>query len=1429
MSWFGDSLSSLSNLKGQITNLTRDVLSEGIVEEIDERSKALKEANERCSQLQDLLTTKDAEISLLRRQNCELQKTVIEINAKSKESKEHSDDSDGVFWDPSCVDNRNARSQNHVRQLQEQLAQATVKVRELECELKRIRKDDITDGHQKAEVVRAKQDMMNRIIQMEEKTREAERNAKHIQLDEASLIHDFRSVISKLNSREKFDLVSGALKALQIESETHEKIKDHEKLQNKSNDAIEELPSNKEEILQTRIEELKNENKDLSNAMEKLDEEHAQSIEKLLSLKEESNRKHHFLQDAYEQLSTDYNKVQKRTIELQAKLDENARAKSNCQSAQTDNVEKSDQYAQITLPSREDVTESSSINDIIEKVQIILKNHTISSIEPDETIFETIAKQYVDSKWKLDVLERRITEIIGNFKETEEVKFSLQEECDELQSHIDSLLLENQALVNQALANQAKSNLPSIPEASEERVAFLEMEVETLREEVKRLLAENERIRETDPISSAAQNKEASLINHNNSQEDTNRQAHSSRKNRELPVLLEKNEDSNEDGMLYEQLKLDHENVTRELEATVAEMKLLESNIASLQDTARALTEENEDLLEKNMHLDTRHNRLLQEREKEQEENSYLLNDLQKQLDRAALVKSDLENDISRKERELDKMLLEINGKQHELAKFNQDHEILKKENESLSKQLTATHNEFLDKIEFLNTEMSLLQQEHEDLKQEMSIYKDELSRTKEKLRQVQEHCTELENERHALKARCERLEVEKGDVQNRATEARKLENDPGLATSLTEGLSTLQNFFNFEFAGQKAEMLHAKETQPKQEDIANLSSANIDKINTKVQMEEQVSTAQDDLVRTTAKCVEEKQDLVSKETSATSNDNERQALESIIDEERRERDIIKAHKENLTREITQLRSELQTTFEIDKLAAEMARKTIEDLSHLLREKDEKMSVLQGEITRANNTIMQLSNELTIIRSQKNEFEQLISIKHNESLQYQNEMQRMVQHINEQGAHIERLIAEQTANEARDKANVEEQHSKSLQKSCNNDDQTADRTVQSGEIVNKKCDALEAALLQEQSNNRILQNQLTESQIKEANSAKELERLRTHLVEIESSYTEEALISERNREELEAKLLQAEEKVKSSSTAFTSANIRANQQVETLQQQIALITQQRDQIQAKLSAAEDNIMLQSASLTNLQIVLEQFQQDKERDVILATEKIRSQLNDSYRKQDELLKEISILKQQLSEAKECLQAASRLSEQLEKKDAQIERFNEEVARLTELLNFADQKVKEAAELDEGKVDKTLVKNLLLGYLSSATSDKSSILRVFANVLDFTELEKDKTGLNSLLRNNGSASSKDQEASLSTAFVRFLESESKPKPQLPALPIVNSSPRPGYNKQQSQSTSSAQSTLLLPNVTLPTFPDFIPARNTGSILKEVLKDS
>lgn len=899
-----------------------------------------------------------------------------------------------------------------------------------------------------------------------------------------------------------------------------------------------------------------------------------------MSLREETNKKYRSLQNAYEQLSIDYNKSQKKIIEFRnndLKLET---------SVQTDNLDNLDKHTQITPFQRDNVVSGPNIlEDITRKIEMILKSYAITTIEPGETIFEAIAKQYVDAKWKLDVLERKVTEITRDLKETRETKDVLQIECEELQSHIESLLLENQVL---------KSSLPSIPEASEERVVSLEMEVESLREEIKRLSIENETIRETNTtITLAVRDKGMFSTNQNHLQKDVNRKISDTfvKEDVEFPTGLEKNNSSNEDVVSIEQIKLDHEDVTRELKLSVPKTKLLENNLVSLQNRDilidKLANENKQDLLQKNTQL---YCTTLRECDL-QEENDYQLRDLQKRLDMANREKSDLENDILRKENELDAMQIQMDMKQSQITKLNQDNDRLIKENISLSEQLTATHDESLDKIELLNTEMSLLQQEHKDLKQETSIYKEELNRTEDKLYEAQQHYAKLENEYHALKVRLnEQVELEKTKIQTQAIIMEELENELSLKQSFTEKLNFLRN--RCQLLEQEIKVVRAKEMQllKSREDTSEISFSNIDRANNS-RLQEELSTIEGNLVEKENVHVKtEMQDSIPRDIS---NNNEQQALASIIDRQKREKDIVQAHNKHMMNEIIELRDKLQISIENSKESAEMAKQTIEGLSHLVREKDQEMSILQAEIDRANTVIAQTSNELIVIKNQKNELEQIVSTKHNENLQYQNEIEKLIQRVNEQTAQIQRLISEQTANEIQEEdANMKERQKERIHPIV---DQQSGQSV---EVValNKKCDALEIALVQEQSNNRILQNQLVESQNREASSVKELERLRTHLVEIESSYTEEALIAENSRQELEMRLLQAEEKVKSSSTAFTSANIRANQQIETLQQQIALITQQRDHIQAKLSATEDNIQLQSASLTNLQIVLEQFQQ-----------------------------------------------------------------------------------------------------------------------------------------------------------------------------------------------------------------------------------------
>lgn len=174
---------------------------------------------------------------------------------------------------------------------------------------------------------------------------------------------------------------------------------------------------------------------------------------------------------------------------------------------------------------------------------------------------------------------------------------------------------------------------------------------------------------------------------------------------------------------------------------------------------------------------------------------------------------------------------------------------------------------------------------------------------------------------------------------------------------------------------------------------------------------------------------------------------------------------------------------------------------------------------------------------------------------------------------------------------------------------------------------------------------------------------------------------------------------------------------------------------------------------------------------------------------------------------------------------------------------------DRHSKEVVSQSESKVDKMLVKNLVLGYITSANSngrDLHQVIKVIGTVLDFRKEDYDRIGANntsntwltSVLKPSGGS---NNEQSLSEAFVRFLENESKPKRDLPLLELSGggssrestSSRSSSYDGDVNTSTSEVstnhQASLLLNQVLLPTFQDFSQTRNSSSILKDVLKDN
>lgn len=65
---------------------------------------------------------------------------IISMICSLQNDNNQDDEGEVFFWDPPSAKNRNSKNQNHVRQLQEQLVQATMKIRDLEAEVKRIQK-----------------------------------------------------------------------------------------------------------------------------------------------------------------------------------------------------------------------------------------------------------------------------------------------------------------------------------------------------------------------------------------------------------------------------------------------------------------------------------------------------------------------------------------------------------------------------------------------------------------------------------------------------------------------------------------------------------------------------------------------------------------------------------------------------------------------------------------------------------------------------------------------------------------------------------------------------------------------------------------------------------------------------------------------------------------------------------------------------------------------------------------------------------------------------------------------------------------------------------------------------------------------------------------------------------------------------------------
>ncbi|NXV47165.1 TRIPB protein, partial [Uria aalge] len=362
-------------------------------------------------------------------------------------------------------------------------------------------------------------------------------------------------------------------------------------------------------------------------------------------------------------------------------------------------------------------------------------------------------------------------------------------------------------------------------------------------------------------------------------------------------------------------------------------------------------------------------------------------------------------------------------------------------------------------------------------------------------------------------------------------------------------------------------------------------------------------------------------------------------------------------------------------------------------------------------------------------------------------------------------------------------------------------------------------DQVMVALKQKQMESSALQSEIQHLREKEQRLNQELERLRNHLLEMEDSYTREALAAEDREVKLRKKVSVLEEKLASSSTAVENASHQASLQVESLQEQLNLVSKQRDETVLQLTISQDQVKQYALSLANLQMVLEQFQQEEKAMYSAELEKHQKQTAEWRRKAESLEEKVASLQESLEEANAALDAASRLTEQLDIKEEQIEELKKEGEIRREMLEDVQNKLMNLMNSTEGKVDKLLMRNLFVGHFHTPKNKRTEVLRLMGSILGIKKEEldqllcEDQRGVTRWVTGwlGGGAGSKSVpstplrpthqnifNSSFSELFVKFLETESCPSLPPPKLSVHDMKPLGAAGTSKTSSTPSSSQT-------------------------------
>ncbi|KAJ3383399.1 hypothetical protein HDU92_004226 [Lobulomyces angularis] len=239
---------------------------------------------------------------------------------------------------------------------------------------------------------------------------------------------------------------------------------------------------------------------------------------------------------------------------------------------------------------------------------------------------------------------------------------------------------------------------------------------------------------------------------------------------------------------------------------------------------------------------------------------------------------------------------------------------------------------------------------------------------------------------------------------------------------------------------------------------------------------------------------------------------------------------------------------------------------------------------------------------------------------------------------------------------------------------------------------------------------------------------REVERLRLHLVEMEEHHTNESLKTDDFVHEYKFQM----QKFKEKSEEFESLYEERGFEIEKLKEKAKELSELLEIKENLLIEANEECRMNSVSVENLQNVLRDLHANQQSELQLAAEALNSKLLMLENEVEDWKLKAITAKNEIIQLENSLPNAKLLQEELADKALIISKLKLEVSQSQAHLSDAMRRMRDGSE---STIDKRLIANLLVTFISSPRGDKTryDILKVISSVLNFDDEENYKVGL------------------------------------------------------------------------------------------------